>query len=138
VPLNTLALGALKPEQIGNASGIFNLMRNVGGSVGISLVATISARRAQLHQTNLVARLTPYDPAYQASLQTAAASFATHADPVTAQQQAVGSMYHALLTQTGFLASLDNFLLFAALCIPCLVAALLLKKSTAHGPVALH
>ena len=42
VPLNTLALGSLRPEQMGNASGIFNLMRNVGGSVGISLVTTFA------------------------------------------------------------------------------------------------
>jgi DHA2 family multidrug resistance protein len=138
VPLNTLALGALKPEQIGNASGIFNLMRNVGGSVGISLVSTIAARRAQLHQTNLVASLTPYDSVYQSSLQSMTTAFAAQGDAVTAQQQAVGSLYHTLLTQANFLASLDNFVLFAWMCVPCLLAALLLKQIKVHGPVAMH
>ncbi len=75
VPLNTLALGALKPEQIGNASGIFNLMRNVGGSVGISMVTTLLARTAQTHQTTLVADLTPYDTGYQTSIQSVTSAF---------------------------------------------------------------
>jgi DHA2 family multidrug resistance protein len=138
VPLNTLALGALKPEQMGNASGIFNLMRNVGGSVGISLVTTFAARRAQVHQTNLVGNLTPYDPAYQSSLQTMTTTFAAHGDTVTAQSQAVGSMYHTLLSQANLLAYLDNFRLFAGLCLVCLVGALLLKNVKPSRPVVAH
>ena len=138
VPLNTLALGALKPEQIGNASGIFNLMRNVGGSVGISLVTTFAVRGAQAHQTTLVANLTPYDPAYQASLQTMAANFAAQGDPVTAQQQAVGSMYHTLVNQANLLAYLDNFRLMAGLSVVCLVAAVFLKNVKVSRPMAAH
>jgi len=139
VPLNTLALGALKPAQIGNASGIFNLMRNVGGSVGISMVTTLTARLAQFHQTNLVASLTPYDTTYQTGLQTMTTTLAAHGDGLfTAQQQAVGSMYHTLLTQANLLAYLDNFRLFALLCLVCLVAALLFKHVKIHGPISAH
>jgi len=138
VPLNTLALGALRPEQMGNASGIFNLMRNVGGSVGISLVTTFAARRAQVHQATLVGNLTPYDPAYQSSLQTMTTTFTAHGDTVTAQSQAVGSMYHTLLSQANLLAYLDNFRLFAGLCLVCLVGALLLKNVKPSRPVVAH
>ena len=139
VPLNTLALGALKPEQIGNASGIFNLMRNVGGSVGISLVTTLVARLAQAHQTRLVADLTPYDTGYQSSLQSMTTALAARGDAlVTAQQQAVGSLYHTLLSQANLLAYLDNFRWFTLLCFACLVGALLLKNVKVHGPVAAH
>jgi len=138
VPLNTLALGALQPEQIGNASGIFNLMRNVGGSVGISLVTTFAVRSAQAHQTTLVANLTPYDPAYQAGLQTLATNFAAQGDAVTAQQQAVGAMYSTLVNQANLLAYLDNFRLMAGLCLVCLVAAFCLKKANVSRPVAAH
>jgi DHA2 family multidrug resistance protein len=138
VPLNTLALGSLRPEQIGNASGIFNLMRNVGGSVGISLVTTLAARRAQVHQTNLVGNLTPYDTAYQSSLQTITTTFAAHGDTVTAQSQAVGSMYHTLLSQANLLAYLDNFHLFTGMCVVCLVGALLLKNVKPGRPVVAH
>ncbi len=139
VPLNTLALGALKPEQIGNASGIFNLMRNVGGSVGISLVTTLVARLAQTHQARLVADLTPYDAGYQSSLHSLATALAARGDAVvTARQQAAGSLYHTLLTQANLLAYLDTFHWFTLLCFACLVGALLLKKVKVHGPVAAH
>ena len=138
VPLNTLALGALKPEEIGNASGIFNLMRNVGGSVGISLATTITARREQLHQTTLTAHLTPYDTAYQSSLHSLAHVFGTQAGAATAQQQATASLYHSLVTQANLLAYLDSFRLFGVLCLACVAAALLLKKAKNHGPVLAH
>ncbi|HEY3762109.1 MAG TPA: DHA2 family efflux MFS transporter permease subunit [Verrucomicrobiae bacterium] len=138
VPLNTLAMGSLKPEQIGNASGIFNLMRNVGGSVGISLVTTLTARRAQFHQNILVADLTPYDTTYQSSVQSMSATFAAQSDPVTGHQQAVGSIYHTLVTQANFLANLDDFRLLAAICAACLVGALLLKNVKASRPIAAH
>ncbi|MDE3099852.1 MAG: DHA2 family efflux MFS transporter permease subunit [Verrucomicrobiota bacterium] len=139
VPLNTLALGALKPEQIGNASGIFNLMRNVGGSVGISMVTTFVARAAQAHQNTLVADLTPYDTAYQSGIRSMTAAFAGRGEPLfTAHQQAVGSMYHTLLTQADLLAYLDNFRWFTLLCFAALVAAMLFKHVKVHGPVAAH
>jgi MFS transporter, DHA2 family, multidrug resistance protein len=139
VPLNTLALGSLKPEQIGNASGIFNLMRNVGGSVGISMVTTLVARMSQAHQTTLVADLTPYDTTYQSSIQSMTAAFAARGDAlITANQQAVGSIYHTLLTQANLLAYLDGFRWFTLLCLACLAAALMLKKVKVHSPVAAH
>jgi DHA2 family multidrug resistance protein len=135
VPLNTLALGSFKPEQIGNASGIFNLMRNVGGSVGISLVTTLVARSAQVQQVFLAARLTPYDAAVRASLASSAAASAHSAAP---QQTALGLMYRALVGQANLLAFLDNFRWFALLCVFCVAGALLFKKSQARGPVAVH
>jgi DHA2 family multidrug resistance protein len=138
VPLNTLALGAVKPEQMGDASGIFNLMRNVGGSVGISMVTTFVARFAQSHQNTLAAHLTPYDTAYQSSLHTMASAFAAHNTTAVAQQQAVGAMYHTLLSQANMLAYLDNFRWFGALCLLCIAGALLLKKTKLHAPVMAH
>jgi MFS transporter, DHA2 family, multidrug resistance protein len=128
VPLNTLAFGALKREELGNASGIFNLMRNAGASVGISLVTTLNERHAQLHQSTLVANLTPYDSAYQSSLQTMATTFGAYGDPVTAQQQAVGSLYNTVLTQANLLAYLDNFRFFALVSLIGLVGTLLFKN----------
>jgi DHA2 family multidrug resistance protein len=135
VPLNTLALGAFKAEQIGNASGIFNLMRNVGGSVGISLVTTLVARSAQAHQVILAARLTPYDAAVRASLASVAGA---SIPPAAAQQTALGLMYRTLVRQSDLLAFLDNFRWFALLCVLCVIGALLLRKSQARGPVAVH
>jgi DHA2 family multidrug resistance protein len=141
VPLNTLALGVLKREELGNASGILNLVRNVGGSIGIATVTTYVARHAQAHQTNMVAHLTPYDPLYQSSFQKLTRMFAAHSDIVTAQQQAAGSMYHGLLTQANMLAYLDNFRFFALVALAGLVITLFYKKvkrSKDSPPVAAH
>lgn len=138
VPLNTMALGTLKPEQIGNASGIYNLMRNVGGSVGISLVTTVAERRAQYHQANLVADLTPYDTTYQSQLQAMTATFAGKTDAVTAQHQAIGSIYQTLQAQTGLLAYMDDFRLFMVVCLACVVATFFLKNVKSTKPIAIH
>jgi DHA2 family multidrug resistance protein len=53
VPISTAAYGTLKNEQIGNASGLFNLIRNVGGSIGISIATTLLTRRSAAHQDEL-------------------------------------------------------------------------------------
>ena len=60
----------LPNEQMGNATGIFNLMRNIGGSFGISLATTLVARGAQAHQAMMVGHLSPYDPHFQQYLRT--------------------------------------------------------------------
>jgi MFS transporter, DHA2 family, multidrug resistance protein len=138
VPLQTLALGSLKPEQMGNASGIFNLMRNVGGSVGISLTTTLAERFAQARQTTLVAHLTPFDNAYQTTMRTTSNLFAGRAGDVTAQQQSLGSLYQQLLTQANFLAYLEIFRSLLLLCLVCVGAAMILKNVKVHGPVAMH
>src|SRR5580693_1955995 len=59
VPLATTSMAFLKNEEIGNASGLYNLMRNIGGSIGISVVNTIVARHAQLHRNEMVGWLNP-------------------------------------------------------------------------------
>jgi DHA2 family multidrug resistance protein len=123
VPLNTIALGAFKPEMIGNAAGIFNLMRNVGGSVGISAVTTLVARSAQAHQAVLAAHLTPYDAAVRSRL---------------ASPGGLGRMYQALQSQATLLAFLQNFQSFALLSVACVAGAILLKKSQPRRAVAAH
>jgi MFS transporter, DHA2 family, multidrug resistance protein len=69
VPINTMAFYFIAKERINNATGIINLARNIGGSVGISGVVTILARRQQYHQSVLVSHLTPLDSGYPAMLQ---------------------------------------------------------------------
>ena len=68
VPLSTTTMAGLKNEEIGNASGLYNLFRNVGGSIGISIVNTIVARHQQLHQNELLHSLTPSSPNFQNQL----------------------------------------------------------------------
>ena len=60
VPLTTISMGNLRKEEMANATGIYNLLRNIGSAMGIAVMSTLMARGAQIHQTNLVAHMTPY------------------------------------------------------------------------------
>jgi DHA2 family multidrug resistance protein len=128
VPLTVMATGTLTNEQMGNATGIFNLMRNLGGSFGIAAVTTMLARGAQVHQAAMVSHLTPYDPAFQQRLHELATAFAAQGNPMTALQQVYGAVYGTLVKQATLLAYIDNFRLLAFLCLLCVPAALLFKK----------
>jgi len=116
-----LATGTLSNEQIGNATGIFNLMRNVGGSFGIAAVTTMLARGAQSHQAMMVSHLTPYDPVFQ---QRVAELMSTLGGPT----EAYGAIYQMVLKQASLLAYIDNFRLLALMCLVCTPAALLFKR----------
>lgn len=81
VPLMTASLADVPNEQMGNASGVFNLARNIGGGIGISLTTTLVARGTQAHSALLVGHLSPYDPEFQQRLQTMAGALSQSSDP---------------------------------------------------------
>jgi MFS transporter, DHA2 family, multidrug resistance protein len=132
VPLTTTAMGTLRKDQIGNATGIYSLMRNIGGSLGISAVTTMLARGAQQHQAVMVSHLTPYDPAFQQRLQQLQGTVGT--------QQAYGVIYGTVLKQASLLAFIDNFRLLTIVCLLCVALVFLLKRvrSRGAGAAALH
>lgn len=72
IPLTTLTMAGIRKEDMGNATAIYNLLRNLGGSFGVAFVTTILSRRAQFHQSHLVENLTPYDINYQLATKNAA------------------------------------------------------------------
>ena len=134
VPLTTSTMGHLRQEQMGNATGIFNLMRNLGGSFGIALVGTFLDRRAQIHQALMVSHLTPYDAAYNEQLAAATTLMRTHADPVTAHLQAHQRVYGRLLLQATLWSFVEDFRLFGVLCLVCLPLVLLFKRVRGGTP----
>lgn len=139
VPLTVMATGTLTNEQMGNATGLFSLMRNLGGSVGIAGVTTMLARGAQVHQAAMVSHLTPYDPVFQLRLRELTTGFAAVGNPITAAPQAYGAIYQTLVGQASLMAYLDNFRLLAFLCLLCIPAALLFKRVKAGRPApAVH
>jgi DHA2 family multidrug resistance protein len=138
VPLTTITMSQLGQQQIGNASGLYNLTRNLGGSIGIAFVTTMLARGAQVHQSLMVSHLTPYDPAFVAQLSAARQSLLLHTDPATATTQAYAALYGVLDQQSHLWAFVDNFYLFGLLALAGLPALLLLqkvKKPAAKPPV---
>ncbi len=140
VPLTTMAMGTLPNEQVGNASGVYNLMRNTGGSIGIAAMTTMLARGAQTHQTNIAAHMTQYDPAFQQRLQQIASALSLRGGGTGATQQALASIYGVVLRQSMLMSFIDNFRLLAFLCVLCVPAALLFKRVRARGgpSVAAH
>jgi MFS transporter, DHA2 family, multidrug resistance protein len=133
-----MSFGTLRREQIGGATGIYNLMRNLGGSVGISVATTLLARRAQVHQNVLVARMTPYDPMYQQKLEGLRRALTPKVGPYAAAQQAVGILYETLVAQATLLAFVDNFRLITVLAVCSMPLVLLLKRVRARAAPGAH
>jgi len=140
VPLTTMAMGTLPNEQVGNASGVYNLMRNTGGSIGIAAVTTLLSRGAQAHQSAIAAHLTPYDPAFQERLRQITAALGLRGGGGVVSQQALASVYGVVLRQSMLMSFIDNFRLLSFMCLLCVRAALLFKRVRARGcpSVAAH
>jgi DHA2 family multidrug resistance protein len=128
VPLTTIAMGTLPNEMIGTATGLYNLMRGMGGSIGIAVVTTLLARHAQLHQSLLVSHLTPYDPAFRESFHRLTELFSTQCDPVTAMRKAYMSVYNILVDQSTLMAFIDNFRLLGYFSLVGVPLTLLFRK----------
>jgi DHA2 family multidrug resistance protein len=130
-------MAALPKEAIGNATGIFNLMRNIGGSVGIALIATFIARDAQRHQALLVGNLTPFAPVYQQWLAGSQAALAARG-AIRPAEQALAVVYGTLLQQSSFAAFIDNFRLLAFLSLACIPTVFFLRRVRASVPTVMH
>jgi DHA2 family multidrug resistance protein len=132
VPLATISVGTLKNEQIGNASGLFNLMRNVGGGIGISVVNTLVARHSQTHRSDLVANLSQGSAPFQQSLQATRAAMSQFAAPNIADQRAYGLLQGILDRQAAAFAYVDVFRFLALACFGCAAVVLLMKRVRAR------
>jgi DHA2 family multidrug resistance protein len=128
VPLTTMSMATLPQSEIGNASGIYNLMRNTGGSVGIAIMTTLLARNAQIHQAVLTTHTTQYDPAFQQMFEQIKSALMATMDAYSATQQAYATIYRMVVRQAAVLAYLDNFRLMAFLCFLCVPAAFVFKR----------
>lgn len=138
VPLTTMAMGTLRNEQMGGATGLYNLMRNIGGSLGIAATTTLLARAAQRHQALLVGHLSPDNPLYADRLAALTAAL-TPQIGAGASEQAAALLYQDLVRQATLLAYIDAFRLIALVCVLCIPLALLFRRvrSTARA-AAVH
>ena len=133
VPISTASYGTLNNEQIGNASGVFNLMRNVGGSIGISVAQTLLTRRSAAHQNEIINQVpsggAPFQNAVQQAQHALAPTFGP-ANPGTAAAggAAPGLLYRQLGQQALNWAFVDVFRWLAVLCFVCVACVWLLKR----------
>src|SRR5208282_2538863 len=123
--INTTAYSGLPRDKNNAASGLMNLARNIGGSVGISVVTTLLARRTQFHQVRLTENLNAANPQFQSRLHGMAGTFAgggagPGSGAGTALQHAYALMQANVLRQATMLAYIDNFWLLGVV-IACLI-----------------
>jgi DHA2 family multidrug resistance protein len=138
VPLTTLSVSTLRNDQIGNATGIQNLMRNVGGSVGIAWLSTMLVRYSQAHQALMAGHLSYLDPAYQARLGALQKLFASNFSPVDALHRAQAFLYNILLQQADYWAYVDVFYLVMWICALCILALGLFQNVKSSRSAPLH
>jgi MFS transporter, DHA2 family, multidrug resistance protein len=138
VPINVTAFAFVPKEKMNNATGMINLARNIGGSVGISLVTTLQARLMQHHQVRLIENLSPLNPRYLAMLHGLTAELRTRgSDAVTAAQQAQTLLYGEMQRQAAMLAFIDVFWILGVVCLAMIPLMFVIKKSHPGGGMPL-
>ncbi len=139
VPINTAAYSYLPREKNNAASGLMNLARNIGGSVGISLVTTMLARRAQHHQSNLASHLNASNPAFQNMLNAITRSLeAKGYSAADAMHRAYAMIQNDLFRQANMLAYIDCFWLLGAAILGMIPLVVLMKRAHPGGEISVH
>ena len=130
-----MTLSRIRKEEMGNATGIFNLLRNLGGSFGVAIVTTMLARRAQFHQVHLIEHLAPFDRNFQLTLPQISQILQDRGfvSPLP-DRGTLGVIYNQVLQQASMLSFNDVFYILSVMIVLILPLVLLMKKGKAHGP----
>jgi DHA2 family multidrug resistance protein len=139
VPVTLVAYVGIPPEKNNSISGIINFMRNMGSSVGTSIVTTLIARRSQYHQEILGGYASPGNPIFQNTIN----GFAQHLvnsglSPHAAKIQAYARIYQAVLAQAGTLAYIDTFKVLGVGASIMFFLSFILKKNDPGGAHKVH
>jgi DHA2 family multidrug resistance protein len=129
-PLSAVATAGIEAENAGSASGLFNMMRNLGGAVGIALLQTFLTKREQYHSNVLMQSVSLLEQATRTRIEQLTQYFVNHgvADRAEATHRAIVAIGHIVQKQAFILAFSDTFYLLGAALIVALMAALMLKK----------
>ena len=140
VPLTTVTMDPIPREKMGNATSLFNLMRNIGGSIGIAAATTFLYRRQQLHTNQLGAHVTEFSSAARnMSMGIQGAMRAHGSDPILAGRQAYVATWGVIQRQASMLSFVDTFLAMAIvflLVLPLLFA--MRRPRSRGGGAAMH
>ncbi len=139
-PLSSLATAGIERENAGSASSLFNMMRNLGGSIGIAMLQTLLTKREQFHSAVISPSVSLFDEATRqrlASLQHYFMASGT-ADPATAWHDAVVAVGRSVRTQAYFLAYSDTFLIMGCALLLAVVAAVLMQRSMGASGAGAH
>jgi len=129
VPLTTATMDPIPREEMGNATSMFNLMRNIGGSMGIASATTYLFRRQQLHTHLLAVDVNPYSPQTRTFLRGVESAMIVHgSDTHTAVSQSYGALWGMVERQASMLAFVDTFLAMAVVFLLMLPLLLIMKR----------
>lgn len=140
VPLTTVTLSTIAREEMGNATGMFNLLRNIGGSVGIAIAATLLARYSQFYQNSLVSNITPGNSLYQMEKAALKSGFMMKGiEATTADTMSLAALYGMIRRQAGML-SYNRIFFIVGLAFLVIIPLLLLLKKQQIGklPADIH
>jgi len=129
VPLTTISMDRIAREKMGNATSLFNLMRNLGGSVGIAVTGTMLARQTQAYVNVYGAHVDAYSPAAQQAFEAARAGFlAAGADFTTATQRAYAALFGSVQQQASMVSFVVLFRLLGVIFLFLLPLILVMKR----------
>jgi MFS transporter, DHA2 family, multidrug resistance protein len=129
ITLTNFAVAGIPPQLLPSASGMFNMMRNLGGSVGIALLATLLTNRQHLHSARIGEAVSLYEPATQARLDALLQTFTTRGfDPVTAQAMAHKAVDNLVRRDSFVMAYNDAFLILGGALLACVVVVWMSRK----------
>jgi DHA2 family multidrug resistance protein len=120
VPLTTITMSPISREKMGNATSIFNLTRNMGGSIGIAMVQTVQARYTQMHINYLTAHVTPFDPP--------AVGLLDRMTGMMGRPQALAAIYRMVQAHAAMLSFVDVFRILALMFLALLPLLLIMKR----------
>jgi DHA2 family multidrug resistance protein len=140
VPLTTVTMASVSRERMGNATSLFNLMRNLGGSIGIAATSTMLSRQQQATAAMLRSNVTPYNQASQTMFQQLRGAFvANGADVTTASSRAYAAMNGMVQRQAAMVSFVGLFQVLGILFFLLIPLILIMKRPKSGGaPVAAH
>jgi DHA2 family multidrug resistance protein len=133
-----MAYAYLPKDKNNAASGLMNLSRNIGGSVGISVVTTLLDRRAQVHQVFLSRHLSASNPAFRKALSGAAVAVGGGTGGSDSMHRAYATVQNMVVRQATMLAYIDNFWLLGIAILCMIPLAFLMKRARSGGEVPVH
>ncbi len=133
VPMATLATSTISRNDMGNATGLFNMLRNIGGSIGIAMATTALIRRSALHQNEIGANLTSSTFMLQQKSGAIAAYLTRHVGVAQARPGSFGLIYGLMQQQAALLAYVDVFRWTAVLALVCAACTWMFKKPAPHS-----
>jgi DHA2 family multidrug resistance protein len=137
IPMTTLSLSAVAREQMGTASGLFNMVRTVGGSVGIAVLVAMLSSHAQIHQSYLNSYINPLTLGTWERSQ-AVTEYMSQMGPGDHQMPMMAMLYQQIQHQATIMAFLDDFRLIAYLFFALTPVAFIMKRTKKAAPVSAH